>query len=140
VETIKKLTDTPIFLRISKWFTIFFISDAIVLCSSSTSIIIFPSILTSSYTKLDFFKSLPLKLVFGLATLFISMVGIMMIAFSATCVLVYDSARAWAPVVVIALASIPITSSVVLHNKFGLIHSSQHMSRFIFRPYKHRLF
>jgi hypothetical protein len=132
-------TGIPIFLR-SKWLTVFFISDAVALCSSSTSIVIFLSILTSRYTEEDFFKSLPSKLVFGLATLFISMAG-MMVAFTATCFLMYNSARAWASVVVITSASIPVTLFVLLHRKLWVdTFLSTYMSRFLFRPYKHRLF
>jgi hypothetical protein len=84
-------TGNPILLK-SIWFNVFFISDAIALCFSSMSIVIFLSILTSRYTEEEFLKSLPSKLVFGLATLFISMAG-MMVAFSATCFLVYKSKR-----------------------------------------------
>jgi len=132
-------TGTPIFLR-RTWFMIFFISDAIALCSSSTSIVIFLSILTSRYTEEDFFKSLPSKLVFGLATLFISM-ALMMVAFSATCFLVYTSASAWVPTVVITSASIPITMFVLLHRKLWVdTLLSTYKSRFLFRPNKHRLF
>jgi ABC-type transport system involved in multi-copper enzyme maturation permease subunit len=91
-------TRTPIFLR-SKWLTVFFISVAIALFSFPTSIVFFLSNPRSSYTEEDFFKSLPLKLAFGLATLFIPLAG-MMVAFTATCFLMYNRARAWAPVVV----------------------------------------
>ncbi|XP_059440287.1 ankyrin repeat-containing protein ITN1-like isoform X1 [Corylus avellana] len=132
-------TGTPILLR-SNWLMIFFISDAIALCSSSTSIVIFLSILTSRYTEEDFFKSLPSKLVFGLATLFISMAG-MMVAFSATCFLVYSNARAWVPVVVITSVTIPLTSFVVLHHTLWVdTFLSTYKSRFLFRPNKRKLF
>ncbi|XP_059440137.1 ankyrin repeat-containing protein ITN1-like [Corylus avellana] len=132
-------TGTPILLR-SNWLIVFFISDAIALCSSLTSTIIFLSILTSRYTEDDFLKSLPTKLMLGLATLFISMAG-MMVAFSATFFLVYTSTRAWAPTVVVASASIPITSFVLLHLKLWVdIFLSTYKSRFLFQPYKHRLF
>jgi len=132
-------TGTPIFLR-SNWFMVFFISDTIALYSSSTSIAIFLSILTSRYTEEDFYRSLPSKLVFGLATLFISMAG-MMVAFTATCFLMYNSARAWASVVVITSASIPVTSFVLLHRKLWVdTFLSTYKSGFLFRPYKHRLF
>jgi len=133
-------TGTPIFLK-SKWLTVFFISDAIALCSSSTSIVIFLSILTSRYTEVDFLKSLPSKLVFGLVTLFISMVG-MMVAFITTWFLVYTSASARiSAAVVITSASIPITLFVLLHHKLWVdTLSSTYKSRFLFRPNKHRLF
>ncbi|XP_062161766.1 ankyrin repeat-containing protein ITN1-like isoform X3 [Alnus glutinosa] len=132
-------TGTPIFLR-SNWFMVFFISDTIALCSSSTSIAIFLSILTSRYTEEDFYRSLPSKLVFGLATLFISMAG-MMVAFSATCFLVYRNVRAWVPVVVITSVAVPVTSFVVLHHKLWVdTFLSTYKSRFLFRPNKRRIF
>ncbi|KAM0035615.1 putative PGG domain-containing protein [Helianthus debilis subsp. tardiflorus] len=66
---------------------IFVISDAVSLISSSasillffffwvTSILIFLSMLASSYAELDLLESLPEKLMFGLATLFFSIVSI----------------------------------------------------------------
>jgi hypothetical protein len=132
-------TGTPIFLR-SNWFMVFFISDTIALYSSSTSIAIFLSILTSRYTEEDFYRSLPSKLVFGLATLFISMAG-MMVAFSATCFLVYRNVRAWVPVVVITSVAVPVTSFVVLHHKLWVdTFLSTYKSRFLFRPNKRRIF
>jgi hypothetical protein len=133
-------TGIPIFLR-KTLLKVFFISDAMALCSSSTSIVIFLSILTSRYTEVDFLKSLPSKLVFGLVTLFISMVG-MMVAFIATCFLVYTSASARiSAAVVITSASIPITLFVLLHHKLWVdTLSSTYKSRFLFRPNKHRLF
>jgi hypothetical protein len=132
-------TGNPILLK-SIWFNVFFISDAIALCFSSMSIVIFLSILTSRYTEEEFLKSLPSKLVFGLATLFISMAG-MMVAFSATCFLVYKSVKAWAPIVVITLASIPIIWFVLLHYKLWVdTFLSTYNSRFLFRPNQHKLF
>ncbi|KAI4332589.1 hypothetical protein L6164_017485 [Bauhinia variegata] len=62
-------------------FLIFAISDAAALMSSSTSILIFLSILISRYAEDDFLVSLPLQLIFGLVALFISIAS-MMIAFS----------------------------------------------------------
>ena len=132
-------TDNLILLK-SNWFNVFFISNAIALCFSSMSIVIFLSILTSRYTEEEFLKSLPSKLVFGLATLFISMAG-MMVAFSAACFLVYKNVKAWAPIVVITLASIPIIWSVLLHHKLWVdTLLSTYNSRFLFRPNQHILF
>ena len=132
-------TGIPIFFR-KKWFMIFFISDVIALCSSLTSIAIFLSILMSRYTEYDFLKSLPSKLLFGLATLFISMVG-MMVAFIATFILVYKSASARIPILVITFACIPIILFGLLHFKLWVdIFLSTNRSRFLFRPYEHRLF
>ncbi|CAB4313811.1 unnamed protein product [Prunus armeniaca] len=73
-------TGAPKFLKDTA-FIIFVISDGVALFSSSTSMLMFLYILTSRYAENDFLKSLPLKLMVGLASLFISMTS-MMIAFS----------------------------------------------------------
>ncbi|XP_059440697.1 ankyrin repeat-containing protein NPR4-like isoform X2 [Corylus avellana] len=125
---------TPIFLR-RNWFMVFFISDAIALCSSSTSIVFFLSILTSRYREDDFLKALPLKLLFGLATLFVAMTG-MLVAFIANFFLVYTSARTWTLFVV----SIPIILFGWLHREIWVdTFSSSFMIGFLFRPHKHGL-
>ena len=132
-------TGTPIFLK-TKWFRAFFISDAIALVSSSSSILIFLSILTSRFTEMDFLVSLPSKLVLGLTTLFISIVG-MVVAFSATCFLVFKSEMSRLPIVIIALASVPIILFVVLHYKLWTdIIQSTYLSRSLFRPSKSKIF
>ncbi|KAJ4829686.1 hypothetical protein Tsubulata_007488, partial [Turnera subulata] len=58
----------PLFRR-KKAFITFMISDAISLFSSSTSVLMFLGILTSSYTEDNFVKSLPKKLIIGLSAL-----------------------------------------------------------------------
>ena len=132
-------TGTPIFLK-AKWFRVFFISDAIALVSSSSSILIFLSILTSRYTEKDFLVSLPSKLVLGLTTLFVSIVG-MVVAFSATGFLVFKSEMTRLPIVIIALAGYPILLFVSLHYELWVdIIRSTYLSRFLFRPRKNRLF
>ncbi|XP_059434765.1 ankyrin repeat-containing protein At5g02620-like [Corylus avellana] len=72
----------PIFLK-RKWFLVFFISDAIALVSSATSILIFLSILTSRYAEEDFLESLP------------------------------ASEMAWLPIVIIVSAGVPVTLFVM---------------------------
>ena len=72
---------SPMFLS-HKWFTVFVVSDAIALISSSTSILLFLSILTSRCAETDFLFWLPLELVLGLGSLFLSVLG-MVLAFSA---------------------------------------------------------
>jgi hypothetical protein len=132
-------TGKPILL-ISTWFTVFFISDATALFFSSTSILIFLSILTSPYKEEDFLKSIPLRLLFGLVTLFISIAG-MVVSFSATCILIFNSRMIWAPNVIIALAIVPI-HLFVLHLQLWIdtLYSAMYLSIFLFRPYKRRLF
>ncbi|KAM4098040.1 hypothetical protein ACJW30_07G046500 [Castanea mollissima] len=133
-------TGTPILLK-SIWFRVFFISDAIALSSSSTSILVFLSILTSRFTQMDFLVSLPSKLVWGLTALFISIVG-MVVAFSATCFLVFRSEIPWLPICITALACVPITVFVWLHYQLwaDIMSSTTYWSRFLFRPSKHRVF
>ncbi|KAF5472267.1 hypothetical protein F2P56_009001 [Juglans regia] len=124
---------TPIFLE-SNWFMAFFISDAIALLSSSTAILIFLSILTSRYAEEDFLQSLPKRLLLGLAALFISVAG-MVVAFCATCFLVYKSKMASVPIVIIGLASIPVTLFFILHYRLWAdVFRSTYQSRFLFRP------
>ncbi|XP_059436315.1 ankyrin repeat-containing protein ITN1-like [Corylus avellana] len=70
-------------------------SNYCMLVATLIAIVIFATAFTipggnNQETEEDFFKSLPSKLVFGLATLFISMTG-MMVAFSATSFLMYSS-------------------------------------------------
>ncbi|KAM3010907.1 hypothetical protein FF2_029672 [Malus domestica] len=58
-------------------FLIFAISDGVALFSSSTAILMFLYILTSRYAENDFLKSLPLKLMIGLTSLFVSITSMM---------------------------------------------------------------
>ncbi|KAF5944635.1 hypothetical protein HYC85_018712 [Camellia sinensis] len=81
-------TGQPILLT-EKSFMIFAISDALELFSSTTSLLIFLSILTSHYAEENFLDSLPSKLILGLATLFIS-IATMMTSFCATLIIVLD--------------------------------------------------
>ncbi|KAJ9553636.1 hypothetical protein OSB04_017681 [Centaurea solstitialis] len=77
----------PIFIH-GRSFLVFVIADAISLFSSSTSLLVFLSILTSRHGQQDFMYSLPRKLMIGLATLFIS-VAAMMVTFSASFFVLY---------------------------------------------------
>ncbi|KVH99818.1 Ankyrin repeat-containing protein [Cynara cardunculus var. scolymus] len=61
----------PMFLHEGS-FIVFVVLDAISLIPSSTSILMFLSILTSRYSQNDFLEPLPNKLMAGLATLFLS--------------------------------------------------------------------
>jgi len=126
-------TGTPFFLK-NNWFLVFFISDAVAMLSSSTSILIFLSILTSRYAEENFLKALPKRLLFGLTTLFISIAS-MVIAFSATCFLAYNSKMAWVPITITTLAIVPVSIFVALHFQLwvDIIHST-YLSRSLFHP------
>ena len=67
--------------RSPKLFLAYSISSAIALFGSSTSLIMFLSILTSRYSYEDFVVWLPIRLMIGVTSLFIS-IAAMMVAFS----------------------------------------------------------
>ncbi|XP_023635283.1 ankyrin repeat-containing protein ITN1-like [Capsella rubella] len=126
-------------LQNRKWFNIFILSDAVALCSSSTSIVIFLSILTSRYAEDDFLVSLPSRLMLGLLSLFVSIIA-MVIAFCATLFLIYDRRFAWNLALIISLASITAFSFALLHVQlwFDTLRSA-YWSKFLFQHHKHRL-
>ncbi|RYR15107.1 hypothetical protein Ahy_B04g071831 isoform B [Arachis hypogaea] len=100
----------PIFLKKRTFiFNIFILADAVSLITSSSSVLIFIGILTSRYAEKDFLRSLPLKLLFGLITLFFS-VASMMIAFVSALSMMLKGYRG----VVIAAMSLAIIPVLVL--------------------------
>ncbi|KAL5852577.1 hypothetical protein ACOSQ3_007695 [Xanthoceras sorbifolium] len=107
-------TGTPIHLD-KILFNVFAMSDAMALSSSSISILIFLSILTSRYTEEDFRMSLPLNLMFGLLTLFISVIT-MTIAFSSAFFLFYPYHERlnWITMSTVVLVFVPVTLYVGL--------------------------
>jgi len=88
-------------------FLVFTISDALAFISSSTTLLIFLSILVSRYGEYDFYKSLPSKLIFGLSTLFIS-ISSMMVAFSSSFFITYYHGSVWIPSCISILSFLPI--------------------------------
>ncbi|XP_070673542.1 uncharacterized protein [Malus domestica] len=101
-----QLTGYPIFLN-GKVFMVFIGSDAILLCSSATSALIFLGILTSRYAEDDFLESLPTKMILGLSTLLIS-IATMMVAFSSALFIMFRD-KSWFTYPLIFLATIPVT-------------------------------
>ncbi|KAI3863305.1 hypothetical protein MKW92_021732 [Papaver armeniacum] len=99
-------TGSPILLK-TRSFYIFIIADSLSLFASCTSILMFVALLTARYGERDFLKSLPRKLVLGLASLFIS-IATMMTAFAAALVMVLHDSVTWAYIPVTLLASIPV--------------------------------
>jgi len=88
-------------------FLVFAISDASAFISSSTAILIFLSILVSRYREYDFYKSLPLKLIFGLITLFMSVTS-MMVALSTNFFIIYYHGSTWVPSFITIFSFLPI--------------------------------
>ncbi|XP_026429907.1 uncharacterized protein LOC113326385 [Papaver somniferum] len=105
-DTNSPLNGVPIFLN-GKEFTIFAVADSVALFSSITSVLMFLAIMTSRYAEEDFYKSLPQKLIIGLATLFISMASIF-ISFGAAFTIVLKSKHKWAPIPVASFGIISI--------------------------------
>jgi len=92
-------------------FTIFLVFDAISLFTSTTSLLMFLSILTSRCAEDDFLFVLPNRLIIGLVSLFLS-ITTMVVAFSSSLylVLVFAHNDPWIIIPVVALASLPIIS------------------------------
>ncbi|KAG7941195.1 hypothetical protein I3843_16G026800 [Carya illinoinensis] len=132
-------TGIPIFLE-SNWFTLFFVSDAVAMVFSSSSILIFLTILMSRYTENDFLISLPRKLALGLATLLISIIG-MLIAFSAACFLVLKYKTSVPIRIIVAGPAVPISLFAILQHSlwYDIFRSAFYTKRFLFRSHN-RLF
>ncbi|CAH1429211.1 unnamed protein product [Lactuca virosa] len=94
-------------------FIIFAVSDAISLFTSTTSLLLFLSILTVRYAEEDFLYKLPKRLILGLAMLFLS-ISSMMVAFSATLYLTFGQGKAWILIPIATLTCLPIASFVTL--------------------------
>ncbi|KAI7731369.1 hypothetical protein M8C21_012808 [Ambrosia artemisiifolia] len=128
------------FFRKDPALIIFVISDAVSLISSSTSILMFLAILTSRYAERDFLESLPKKLMFGLATLFLSIVT-MMLAFSASFFVLYDKKVKWIPITITGLAGMPVILFAILQFRLlGDVFYSTYGSRYLFKPKKRILY
>ena len=77
-----------------RWYITYVFSNAVALFSSSVSIIIFLSVLTSSFREVEFISSLQLRLMFGVITLFVAITA-MVIAFTAACFLIFNLVSTW---------------------------------------------
>ncbi|XP_042025419.1 ankyrin repeat-containing protein At5g02620-like [Salvia splendens] len=82
-----------------KMFVVFPVSEAVATLSSLTSMLMFLSILTSRYSDKDFLVKLPFWMVVGVATLFFSIVA-MMVAFC-SCLLFFE--HGWVAVALLLL-------------------------------------
>ncbi|XP_074355480.1 uncharacterized protein LOC141695122 [Apium graveolens] len=102
----------PLFLH-NAVFILFVTSDAVALFSSSSSVLVFLSILSSRFAEEDFLYALPKRLTIGLISLFIS-IAATMVAFSAALSLVIRDAVHSITAPVILLATIPVTLFLLL--------------------------
>ncbi|KAJ9559405.1 hypothetical protein OSB04_014019 [Centaurea solstitialis] len=121
-------------------FIMFVILDAISLILSSSSILMFLSILTSRYTQEDFLVSLPKKLMIGLTTLFLSIIT-MMVAFSFSFFVLYRNK--WIPIPIIISVGAVVPVFLYMKLQFPLLvdaYRSTYSSKYLFRPKKRVLF
>nr|GEV73620.1 ankyrin repeat-containing protein At5g02620-like [Tanacetum cinerariifolium] len=95
-------------LKNQPFFTVFALADALSLTFSLTSVIIFLSILTSSFRFNDFRDSLHNKLMLGLTVLILA-VSMMMVAFAATLILTISSGKNWTSVFLYIISFFPVT-------------------------------
>ncbi|XP_040362769.1 ankyrin repeat-containing protein At5g02620 isoform X1 [Rosa chinensis] len=132
-------TGKPKLLK-QKAFLDFTIADEVALFSSSTAMLMFLFILTSRYAENDFRKSLPLKLMAGLTSLFVSIASMMM-AFSTAFYLSCQYESKWVSNFTFLFAFVPIALFALM--KFPLVSdmsSSIFCSSLLFQPWKHMLY
>ncbi|XP_044498481.1 uncharacterized protein LOC123220353 isoform X1 [Mangifera indica] len=104
----------PILLN-STLFLLFTVMDVIALACSLTSVVMFLSILTSSYKYDEFVHELPLKLTIGFTLLFISLAATM-IAFAATLLLIVRLEKPhWTTTLIYTSAFFPISIFVLIN-------------------------
>ncbi|KAK9068987.1 hypothetical protein SSX86_013103 [Deinandra increscens subsp. villosa] len=105
-------TGSPIY-ETKPSFIVFAVSDAISLFTSTTSLLLFLSILTARFEEEDFLYKLPKRLILGLVMLFMSVTS-MMIAFSATLYIMFGLNKSWVLIPIASLTGLPIVSFVTL--------------------------
>ena len=121
-------------------FVAFVVADAISLFLSSASILTFLSILTSRYAERDFVAALPMKLMFGLVTLFLS-IGTMMVTFSVSFFVLYHKEMKWIPIFISLFAITPAILYVALQYHLLIdVFRSTYGGKYLFKPEKQVLF
>ena len=129
----------PNFLR-EKAFLYFTIADVVALFSSSTAMLMFLFILTSRYAENDFLKSLPLKLMVGLTSLFISIASMMM-AFCTAFYLSCQYESRWVPDLTFIFAIVPVALYAFLQLPLvSDMSSSTFCSSLLFQPWKRMIY
>ncbi|XP_065638298.1 uncharacterized protein LOC112012675 isoform X1 [Quercus suber] len=117
---------------------VYSISSAIVLFCSSTSLIMFLSILTSRYSHDDFLVSLPIKLIIGVTSLFIS-IAAMMVAFCASFSSKYHNHHGF-PLIVVLLVVFTFVPVLFVLLKYRLLVDIVQSTGFRLQPHQRVLF
>ncbi|CAN1345075.1 Ankyrin repeat-containing protein NPR4 [Linum perenne] len=132
-------TGLPVYLH-RNTFLVFVVCDAVSFFASSSSMLMFLGILTSRYREEDFLSKLPMKLIIGLSTLFLSM-ATMMITFGVSLAIFLRERFRWVTFPIMVLASVPVTLFALL--QFPLlvdIFSSTYGPGIFDKPKKKRRF
>ncbi|KAF5469378.1 hypothetical protein F2P56_013458 [Juglans regia] len=130
---------TPLFHK-QQWSVIFILSNAVALFTSTSSVVLSLSVLTSSYAEMEFEKSLHVRLMFGLTSLFVSITA-MLLVFIAAIFLIFDYQLAWLPYLVVSLSCGPVALFLWLHfDLWADLIRSCYWSKFLFQPSEHRIF
>ncbi|WCJ41939.1 Ankyrin repeat family protein [Euphorbia peplus] len=107
------------------WFKTFATSNAITVLFSASSVLIFLSILTSSYLMNDFLKSLPFKLLLGTFSLATSILAMMVSCFAAFFgIFVHHELWFPYPVAVVALILVPFAACLHLPRLYLIFRST----------------
>ncbi|KAL0010119.1 hypothetical protein SO802_005227, partial [Lithocarpus litseifolius] len=117
---------------------VYSISSAIALFCSSTSLIMFLSILTSRYSYDDFLVSLPIKLIIGVTSLFIS-IAAMMVAFCASFSSKYHNHHGF-PLIVVLLVVFTFVPVLFVLLKYRLLVDIVQSTGFRLQPHQRVLF
>ncbi|KAK3190065.1 hypothetical protein Dsin_029626 [Dipteronia sinensis] len=101
-------------LLMGTWFHVYAFSDAVALSASSVSVLVFLCILTSGFKEKDFHRSLLIKLMFGLCSLFLSLLS-MMVTFSSSFFIAYGGISSiYIPLGTFIFVAVPVTLFVFL--------------------------
>ncbi|XP_075673134.1 uncharacterized protein LOC142642624 isoform X2 [Castanea sativa] len=107
--------------------------------------VVFAAVITvpggeNNNTENDFLISLPTRLMFGISTLFIS-IATMVLAYTGAIFLIHDHKYVWVPTLIVFLACATVTLFAWQHFHLWVdTIRSTYWSRFLFRPFKHRLY
>ncbi|KAH1041616.1 hypothetical protein GLYMA_09G054500v4 [Glycine max] len=106
IPSIHKKTQTPNFLH-KPAFLAFSLAVTFALISASASILMFLSILISSYAEEECFKLLPKRLLIGMVAQIISITN-MMVAFSAAFCMSYSHGSKWVQIFIFVISIVPL--------------------------------
>nr|XP_017238219.1 PREDICTED: uncharacterized protein LOC108211199 isoform X1 [Daucus carota subsp. sativus] len=107
---------SPVLLN-QTFFVVFTVTDVLSLASTLTAVVVFLSILCSSYRLQDFKETLPKSLMFGISCLIFSLT-MMMLAFAATIILMIKNRQQWTRIALYAVAFLPVTVLVATYLPF----------------------